>query len=520
MFDSLTDRLRGAFRSLSGNDKLTAENMEEAIREVRKSLLEADVSLKVVKIFISNIRQKALGQEVLNAVSPYQQFVKTVSDELTAILGGEMSPLNIDGDKPAVIMMLGLQGAGKTTASGKLARKLKSQGKKPLLVACDVQRPAAIHQLETLGKQVDVPVFTISGNMDVLDIADKSIQYAKDKDHDVVILDTAGRLQIDTDLMADLVLIDKSISPAEKLLVVDSMTGQAAVNVAETFNKQVGVTGLLLTKIDGDARGGAALSVRESVGQPIKLMSTGEKLEDLEDFHPDRMASRILDMGDVVSLVEKAQSQINEKEAEEAVMDMFKNDLTFEMFLKMHKMMSKMGSMGSIMKMMGVGGMLGLDSQTQNRIATEGEIMMKKMEVAVGSMTLAERRKPDLIDQSRIRRIAKGSGLKTGEIGKMVKDFEKMRDMMRMMKNMMGGGGFPGMPGMGGGAGMPPMPPGFPGMGAGGGMPPGFPGMGGGFPGMGGGFPGMGGMPGRPAPPGFRTPGAPGSATKKKKKKR
>jgi len=521
MFDNLSDRLQGAFRSLAGTDKLTAENIEEAIREVRKSLLEADVSLKVVKIFISNVRQKALGVDVIEAVSPYQQFIKVVSDELTTILGGEVAPLDMKGG-PSIIMMVGLQGAGKTTACGKLALKLKGEGFKPLLVACDVQRPAAIHQLETLGKQVDVPVFTIAGGQDVQDIAEGAVAKAKAEGFNPVILDTAGRLQVDTPLMAELLILDKVLNPSEKILVIDSMTGQEAVNVAETFNTQLSVTGLLLTKIDGDARGGAALSVREAVGKPIKFISTGEKLDNLEAFHPDRMASRILGMGDVLSLVEKAQKNIDEKEAERAVMDMFQNDFSFEMFINMQRMMKKMGPMGDVMKMMGIGGMMGISAEDQNKIAEQGEVMMSRYEIAINSMTVAERKKPELIDFSRRRRIAKGAGIKDSEVGQMLNEFEKMRDMMRMMKGMMGGGipGMPGgFPGMGGGGGFPGMggPGGLPGMFGGGGkmppMPPGFPqSMMGQM-----GRPGFGAQrPGGPKPP----PLPPGVAPRKKKKKR
>ncbi|HNB14246.1 MAG TPA: signal recognition particle protein [Candidatus Obscuribacter sp.] len=488
MFDNLTDKLHGAFRSLTGNDKLTAENIEEAIREVRKSLLEADVSLKVVKIFISNVRQKALGADVLTAVRPDQQFVKIVHDELVTILGGEHSPLNHKGN-PGIVMMVGLQGAGKTTACGKLASKLKAEGEKPLLVACDVQRPAAIHQLQTLGKQIDVPVFTIEGNMDVQEIAEAAVKEAKEKGLSPVILDTAGRLQVDTPLMAELLIIDRFLKPQEKILVVDSMTGQEAVNVAETFNTQLDLTGLLLTKVDGDARGGAALSVREAVGKPVKFISTGEKLDNLETFYPDRMAGRILDMGDVVSLVERAQKTIDEKEATETIMEMFTKDLNFESFVKMQGMMKGLGNMGDIMKMMGFGGMFGISTDQQKVIATEGEAMMNMYQIAINSMTKEERRNPDLIDYKRRRRIAKGSGLKDNEIGKMLNDFQKMREVFRSFRQMMGGGGgFPGMPGMPGMGGFP----GMPGMG-------GFPGMGG--PGMGGG----GGRPGMPPmPPGFQ----------------
>jgi signal recognition particle subunit SRP54 len=515
MFDNLTDRLQGAFRTLAGTDKMTHDNIEEAIREVRKSLLEADVSLKVVKIFISNVRQKALGNEVIEAVSPGQQFIKVVSDELVTILGGENVPLNLKG-APGIIMMVGLQGSGKTTACGKLALKLKGEGQNPLLVACDVQRPAAIHQLQTLGKQVDVPVFTIEASQDVQDIAEKAIALAKEKGYNPVILDTAGRLQVDTPLMAELLIIDRLLQPSEKILVIDSMTGQEAVNVAETFNTQLDLTGLLLTKIDGDARGGAALSVREAVGKPIKFISTGEKLDNLETFYPDRMASRILGMGDVLSLVEKAQKNIDEKDAERAMMDMFTNDLNFEMFVNMQNMMKKMGSMGDIMKMMGIGSQLGLSSADQDKMSEEGAKVMNKYEIAINSMTIAERRNPSLIDFPRRRRIARGAGLKESEIGKMLNEFEKMRQAMRQMKQMMGGMGplaglMGGNPFGGGGAGkMPPMPP----------MPPGFPGMGPGGFGAGGGFPGMGpggmgkGMPG--ARPGFQSP----YGVKKKKKKK
>lgn len=518
MFDNLTDKLQGAFRSLAGTDKLTADNIEEAIREVRKSLLEADVSLKVVKIFISNVRQKALGAEVLESVSPGNQFVKIVNDELVTILGGEHSPLNTEGS-PAIVMMVGLQGSGKTTACGKLAHKLKAEGQKPLLVACDVQRPAAIHQLQTLGKQIDVPVFTIEGSQDVQDIAEAAVAKAKAEKLSPVILDTAGRLQVDTPLMAELLILDKLLKPAEKILVVDSMTGQEAVNVAETFNTQLDLTGLLLTKVDGDARGGAALSVREAVGKPVKFISTGEKMENLEAFYPDRMASRILGMGDVVTLVEKAQKNIDEKQATKTVMDMFTKEFSFEMFVEMQGMMKKMGNMGDIMKLMGMGSMFGISSADQDKIAREGEAMMNRYEVAIGSMTLEERRNPDVIDFSRRKRIARGAGMRDNEIGKMLNDFQKMRDMFRQVRGMMGGmgGGMPGMPGMGGfpgmGGGMPPMPPGgFPGMG---GMPPMPPG---------GGFPHMGGM-GRPGMPGSKPAGKGGysgggafMARRKKKK--
>ena len=460
MFDALTDRLHSVFKNLSGDSTLTAENMEEAIREVRKSLLEADVSLKVVKIFISRVRQKALGADVIESVTPAQQFVKVVHDELITILGGENSPIVLEGEPP-VVMLLGLQGSGKTTACAKLANKLKGEGKKPLMVACDVQRPAAIKQLETLGEQIDVPVFAMHDNEDVHEIADQAIAKAKEEGLSPVILDTAGRLQVDTALMAELMILDRAFEPKEKILVIDAMTGQEAVNVAETFNTQLDVSGLLLSKIDGDARGGAALSVREAVGRPIKYISTGEKLDNLETFYPDRMASRILDMGDVLSLVEKAQQHIDEKEAEKVAMDMLKGDFNLEMFLQMHSMMKKMGNMGDLMKMMGMGGMLGINSSQQKQIAEQGDQMMNLYEVAINSMTREERKNPQIIDFKRKRRIAKGAGLKENQIGQLLNEFQKMKqmfDMLRPMLQMGGGGGFPGMgggfPGMGG---MPPM---------------------------------------------------------------
>lgn len=457
MFDTLTDRLHSAFKHLTGDSKLTAENIEEAIGDVRKSLLEADVSLKVTKLFISRVRQKALGAEVIEGVNPAQQFVKVVHDELVTILGGENEPLKLDQKSadPQVLMLLGLQGSGKTTATAKLANKLKEEGYKPLMVACDVQRPAAIIQLQTLGKQIDVPVFTIPGSQDVQEIAEQAYEEAKKNGNHPVILDTAGRLQVDTALMAELMILDRAIKPVEKLLVIDSMTGQESVNVADTFNTQLDVSGIILSKVDGDARGGAALSVREAVGRPIKFISTGEKLDNLETFYPDRMASRILDMGDILSLVEKAQATIDEEEAERMAADMMKGEFTLETFLQMQRMMKKMGSMGDIMKMMGLGGMFGLNSSQQKLVAEHGDVRMKAYETAINSMTSAERRNPDMINMSRRRRIARGSGMKDGEIGQMLNEFQQMRQMFGMMKQY---GGLPGMPGMPGMPGLPGLP--------------------------------------------------------------
>lgn len=524
MFDQLSDRLKNTMRSLSTDTKLTAENIEEAITDVRRSLLEADVSLKVVKLFISRIRQKALGADVIESVSPAQQFIKIVHDELVEILGGENVPINLDGNPP-VVMLLGLQGAGKTTACGKLAKKLKDEGMSPLLVACDVQRPAAILQLQTLGNQIEVPVFADLESKDVHEIAERALAQARENKNSPVIIDTAGRLQIDTELMAEIMILDRAFEPSEKLLVIDSMTGQESVNVADTFNTQLDVSGIILTKVDGDARGGAALSVREVVGKPIKYISTGEKLDNLDAFHPDRMASRIFDMGDVVSFVEKAKQVIDEKEAEKVAMSMLQGEFTLEMFIKSQRMMKKMGGMGDMMKMMGLGGMLGINSADQAKIAEHGDKMMKLYETAINSMTLKEQRNPEIITMSRRRRIAAGAGLKDSEVGQMLNEFEQMKAMMGQVRKMFGafGGGLPGMgggggegapasladlmsglPGPGGRPGMPPMP---------GGMPGGLPGMPPGFPG---GLPGS--MPKKKPPSGY--PGGIGGGYYKKKKKK
>lgn len=484
MFDTLTDRLQSAVKNLRGESTISPENIEEAIREVRKSLLEADVSLKVVKLFISRVRIKALGAEVLDAVSPGQQFVKIVHEELVEILGGQNVPLDLAGS-PALIMLLGLQGSGKTTACGKLAYRLRKDGHKPLMIACDVQRPAAIKQLQTLGKQIDIPVFAVPDSQDVLAIAQQGIEYAKQNNLNPVILDTAGRLQVDTELMAELLLLDRMFTPKEKLLVIDAMTGQEAVNVAEAFNTQIGTSGIILAKADGDARGGAALSVREACGQPIKFISTGEKLDNLDAFHPDRMSSRILGMGDVVALVEKAQEAIDEKEAEKVSQRMMQGEFTLEMFLQSQTMLKRMGSLGDLMKMLGVGGMLGLNSSQQNEIAEHGEAMMKLYETAINSMTLMERQKPEIINVSRRRRICRGSGLKDQQLVQMLKEFEQMRSMFQQFRKMMGNAPFPGMPNMPGMPGMPgfgmpdpasfKMPPNLPMGGKGARLPQGFP---------------------------------------------
>lgn len=448
MFDSLSDKLRDIISKTSGKE-LTQDNMQEALREIRRALLDADVNLRVVKAFISSVRDKAEGEKVLEGVDPSQQLIKIVHDELVKLLGTENKPLDLSGN-PSLIMMLGLQGSGKTTSSAKLAVKLKKEGKKPLLVACDVYRPAAVSQLQTLGKEIENEVFTIPDCCDVQRIVREAIEYASANGFDVLILDTAGRLQIDTEMMAELLLIDRIFHPNEKLLVIDSMTGQEAVNVAENFDAQLGLSGLIMTKLDGDSRGGATLSVVYCTGKPVKLTGTGEKLNALEDFYPERMATRILGMGDIVSLVERAQEVFDEKQALELEEKMSKNNFSYNDFLKMQKQMQAFGSMGNMLGMLGIN--IGKDDR--DKISHEGEKQFKKMKVFISSMTPEERSNPDLINTSRKKRIAKGCGLDLAEINAYIKQFEQMRMMMKGMsdmKNMFGkfGGGMPDMSKMG-----------------------------------------------------------------------
>ncbi len=427
MFDNLTDKLREIIKKASGNATLTEENMSDALREVRRALLEADVSLKVVKTFMTSLREKALGEDVLNGVNPSQQLIKIVHDELVAIMGNENTPLNLTGH-PALIMMLGLQGSGKTTTAAKLAIKLKKEGKNPLLVAADVYRPAAITQLKTLGEQIQTQVFTIDGCTDVQKIVSDSIEYAKSNGFNVVIIDTAGRLQIDNEMMAELLLIDRAFNPQEKLLVIDSMLGQQAVSVAENFNLQLDITGLVLTKLDGDSRGGAALSVVQASGKPIKLTGTGEKLEALNDFHPSRMADRILGMGDIVSLVEKAQEVFDEKQAKEFEKKMAKAEFSYNDFLKMQKQMKMFGSVDNLLGMLPIPG---LNKDTKETIATEGEKQMKRIESFIASMTPEERENPSIMNTSRKKRISAGSGIPLNEVNQIITQFNQMRQMMK-----------------------------------------------------------------------------------------
>jgi signal recognition particle subunit SRP54 len=495
MFDQLSERLQGAFAGLGGAKEITEENMEEAIREVRRALLEADVNLRVIKAFLTRVQDRAVGEQVLKNLNPGQQLVKIVHEELIQLLGGENKPLNQEGS-PNIIVLFGLQGSGKTTSAGKLAKLLKKKGKKPLLVAADVYRPAAITQLMTLGKQIHIPAFTIEGSTDVLAIAQAGVAHAKQEGLDTVIVDTAGRLQIDTEMMAELLLVERSLQPHEKLLVVDAMTGQEAVNVAETFNTQLEVTGIVVTKLDGDARGGAALSVVEVTGKPIKFIGVSEKLDGLEPFHPERMATRILGMGDVLSLVERAQEAISLDEAKEMEKKMRKSEFSLEDFLKLQKQMKMLGSFDQILGMLPIPG---LTKEMRETFAHSGEQQLKKIEAMIFSMTPQERKKPELLNPSRRKRVAKGCGMPEDEVNQFLKQFEMMREMMKSFAQLSDGmrkGKLPGglhMPKKNkknkGGAGQ--LPEGFPGMGGMGG----FPGLGGLPPGLGGGMPGPGGLP-------------------------
>ncbi len=430
MFDSLSEKLQSIISKTRGSE-LTQDNMQEALREIRRALLEADVNLRVVKSFISSIKDKAEGEKVLQGVDPSQQLIKIVHDELVNLLGKEQKPLDFSGN-PNLIMMLGLQGSGKTTSSAKLAVKLKKDGRNPLLVACDVYRPGAVDQLQILGKEIETEVFTIDGCTDVKQIVQGAIDYAKDKGFNTIILDTAGRLQIDTDMMAELLLIDRIFKPTEKLLVIDAMTGQEAVNVAENFDAQLALTGLVLTKLDGDSRGGSALSISYCTGKPIKLTGTGEKLNALEDFYPERMATRILGMGDIVSFVERAQEVFDEKQALELEEKMSKNNFSYNDFIKMQKQMQAFGSMGNMFGMLG----LNIGKDDRDKLSFESEKQFKKMEVFISSMTPEERANPELMNTSRKKRIAKGCGMDFQEVNAFVKQFEQMRTMMKGMTDM------------------------------------------------------------------------------------
>lgn len=433
MFDNLSDRLADTFKKLKGHGKLSEKNIADAMREVRLALLEADVNYKVAKDFIAGVRQRAVGQEVMKSLTPAQMVIKIVREELATLMGGEAEPLNMGGRTPHVLMMVGLQGAGKTTTAGKLARMLRKSGKKPLLVPADVQRPAAIEQLKTLGRQLDVPVHDSNPGGDPVDICVQALSTASREGCDVLILDTAGRLHIDEPLMAELERIKAKMQPDEVLLVADSMTGQDAVNVAESFHGKLGLTGAVLTKVEGDARGGAALSIRAVTGVPLKLMGVGEKLDALEPFHPDRMAGRILGMGDVLSLVEKAAAGFEQEKADALAKKMAKNEFDLEDFREQIKQIKKLGSMESILKMLPGAGKL---KELKNMQPDEKEIV--RVEAIISSMTPGERQKPQIINASRRKRIAKGSGTTVADVNRLLKNFNQAKKMMKKMTKMGG----------------------------------------------------------------------------------
>ena len=443
MFDSLADKLQDVFKRLRTKGALNEADVAEALREVRLGLLEADVNFKVVKDFIGRIRERAIGVEILEGLHPAQQVIKIVDEELTALLGGEQAPLTFAAKSPTVIMLCGLQGAGKTTHAGKLALMLRKQGRNPMLVACDIYRPAAIKQLQVVGEQVKTPVFTLDGAKPEV-IAREGVAEADRKGHDVVILDTAGRLQIDEALMQELKRIKATVAPHEILLVVDAMTGQEAVNVAQGFNEALDVTGFILTKLDGDTRGGAALSIKSVAGRPIKFVGVGEKMDALEIFHPDRMASRILGMGDVLTLIERAEGALDQKKAIEFEKKLRANKFDFEDYLEQMRQMRKMGPLDQILKMIpGLGGSGALKDLTIDESHLAG------IEAMILSMTIQERREPGLINGSRRRRIALGSGRTVQDVNRLLTQFEQMKKMMRGLTSMEPGG-MPSLPGMGG----------------------------------------------------------------------
>ncbi len=430
-FEGLSEKLSAAFKKLRSKGKLNEEDVREVMREVRLALLDADVNYKVAKDLIKSITEKAVGEEVLSSLTPAQHVVKIVRDELTEIMGSSEARINLSSKIPTIIMMCGLQGSGKTTHSAKLAKMFRKQGHRPMLVACDIYRPAAIEQLKVVGEQVNAPVFEM-GQSDPVEIAKKAIAHAKDYGHDIVILDTAGRLHIDEELMQELTNIKEAVNPNEILLVIDSMVGQDAVNVAQTFNDTLEIDGVILTKLDGDTRGGAALSVRAVTGKPIKFVGMGEKLDDLEIFYPDRMASRILGMGDVLTLIEKAQTEVDIKEAEKTAQKLKENSFDLEDLLAQMKQIRNMGPLGQLLNMIP-----GVSGKIDDSVAEAGEKDLRRIEAIIQSMTPEERRNPDIINPSRKRRIAKGCGCDVSQINRLLKQFS---DMKKVMKHLTGGG--------------------------------------------------------------------------------
>ena len=434
IFENLADRLQETFKKLRGHGKLTADDVNATMREIRIALLEADVNFKVVKDFIKKIKERAVGQEVLESLTPAQAVIKIVNEELTALMGQTQSHINISPKAPTIIMMVGLQGAGKTTSAGKLGLMFKKQGKHPLMVAADIYRPAAIKQLQVLGSQIDIPVFAKEDCKDAVRIANEAIDYAKSHANDIVIIDTAGRLHIDENLMQELKSIKEDVKPHEILLVVDAMTGQDAVNVAESFNNDLGLDGVILTKMDGDARGGAALSVKAVTGCPIKFVGAGEKLEALEPFYPDRMASRILGMGDVLTLIEKAQTAFDAEEAKKMEKAFRKNEFTLDDFLSQLNQVRKLGSFENILGM--IPGMGGLKKKLGDVDIDMNGKEIKHIEAIIRAMTPEEKRNTKIINGSRRKRIAMGSGTKVQEVNKLLKQFDEMKKMTKKMSNM------------------------------------------------------------------------------------
>ncbi len=445
-FESLSDKLQNIFKNLRGKGRLTEADVKAALKEVKMALLEADVSFKVVKQFIGSVQERAVGEDVFGSLTPGQTVIKIVTEELVRLMGSDTTEIAL---KPAgeitVIMMAGLQGAGKTTTTAKIAAKLKAKGRRPLLAACDVYRPAAIKQLQINGERVEVPVFSMGDRNKPADIAKAAVEHAAKNSMNVVILDTAGRLHIDESMMEELVEIKESVDVSQTILVVDAMTGQDAVNVAGTFNDKIGIDGVILTKLDGDTRGGAALSIRAVTGKPILYVGMGEKLADLEQFYPDRMASRILGMGDIQSLIEKAAAEVDEAQAKELSQKLRKAEFDYNDFLSQMQQIKKMGGMGSILSMMP-----GMGSQLAGIDMEEGERSMKRVESIILSMTKDERANPSLMNPSRKQRIAKGSGVSISEVNRLVKQFEQMKKMMKQMPGLMGGGKRRGLGGLGG----------------------------------------------------------------------
>ena len=439
-FDSLSDKLQNIFKNLRGKGRLSEADVKAALKEVKMALLEADVNFKVVKNFIKSVEERAIGQDVMSSLTPGQMVIKIVNEEMISLMGSETTEIAIKpGNEITVIMMAGLQGAGKTTTTAKLAGKFKAKGKKPLLVACDVYRPAAIEQLTINGNKQGVEVFSMGTGHNPVDIAKASIAHAKENNYNIVILDTAGRLHIDENMMDELINIKSEVNVDQTILVVDSMTGQDAVNLASSFNEKVGIDGVILTKLDGDTRGGAALSIKAVTGKPILYVGMGEKLSDLEQFYPDRMASRILGMGDVLTLIEKAEAQIDADKAKEMEAKIKKAEFDFDDFLEYMGQIRNMGGIGSIMSMLPGMGLGGNMKNIQMPDEDEAEANLKRTEAIIHSMTAKERKNPDILNPSRKNRIARGAGVNISEVNRLVKQFEQMKKMMKQMPGMMKG---------------------------------------------------------------------------------